>query len=61
MSIHPTTTNAEIAYVCECIRALAQNHKEWANDYDYNPKSNEYLHKQAKHSEKELIKNWFTL
>ncbi|HKX85749.1 MAG TPA: aminotransferase class V-fold PLP-dependent enzyme [Flavobacterium sp.] len=61
MSIHPTTTNAEIQYVCQSIRSLAQNHKEWANDYDYNPKSNEYLHKNAKHAEKELVKSWFAL
>lgn len=61
MSIHPTTTDEEIAYVCESIRGLAQNHKSWAEDYNYNPKSNEYLHKLAKHAEKELVSSWFTL
>ena len=30
MSIHPTTTNEEMAFVCESLKALAKNHKEWA-------------------------------
>ena len=45
MSIHPTTTNEEIMYVCESIKAVAENHKEWAEDYEYDCKSNEYQHK----------------
>jgi len=61
MSMHPTTTNAEIAFVCDSIKAVAQHHKEWANDYVYNPKSNEFLHKNAKKSEKETVEKWFTL
>lgn len=61
MSIHPTTTNDEIAFVCNAIRELARNHQEWASDYDYNAKSNEYLHKNALHAEKELVKSWFTI
>jgi selenocysteine lyase/cysteine desulfurase len=27
MSVHPTTTNAEIEFVCTSIKALAENHK----------------------------------
>lgn len=61
MSIHPTTTNAEIEYVCQSIRELAQNHKEWAKDYIYNPATNEYLHKEAQKVEKELIHKWFAI
>ncbi|MDP5081898.1 MAG: aminotransferase class V-fold PLP-dependent enzyme, partial [Winogradskyella sp.] len=45
MSIHPTTTNAEIAYVCNAIIALAQHHKNWAKDYDYSRSDNEFIHK----------------
>ena len=60
MSIHPTTTSEEIQFVCESIKALAQNHKEWAKDYDYNSKTNEFIHKNAKHSEKEMVKSWFS-
>ncbi|MNE97936.1 hypothetical protein D3C80_1963730 [compost metagenome] len=59
MSIHPTTTNAEIQYVCDSIKSLAENHQDWAKDYDYNKNSNEFTHKKALHSEKELVKKWF--
>jgi len=61
MSIHPTTTNAEIQYVCENIIALAENHSDWATDYQYDKKSNEFLHKNALSTEKEMVKKWFAL
>ncbi|MBL7885683.1 MAG: aminotransferase class V-fold PLP-dependent enzyme [Flavobacterium sp.] len=59
MSIHPTTTSEEIKYVCDSIKNLAKNHKEWSNDYIYNGKTNEFTHKNAHHSEKEMVKSWF--
>jgi selenocysteine lyase/cysteine desulfurase len=60
MSIHPTTTNAEIRFVCDSIKSLAANHKDWAKDYDYDKCSNEFLHKQAKPLEKEMVRGWFS-
>nr|WP_315150561.1 aminotransferase class V-fold PLP-dependent enzyme [uncultured Flavobacterium sp.] len=59
MSIHPTTTNEEIEYVCDSIKALAQNHQDWSVEYDYDKNSNEFIHKEAKPFEKELVENWF--
>jgi selenocysteine lyase/cysteine desulfurase len=59
MSIHPTTTNAEIKYVCESIKALAQNFKEWGNDYNYNRSNNEFTNKTAENPIE--VKEWFTL
>lgn len=59
MSIHPTTTSEEIKIVCDSIKALAENHKQWATDYEYNFKTNEFVHKNAKFQEKEMVKNWF--
>jgi len=61
MSIHPTTTNEEISFVCESIRALAENHKSWSEDYTYDTKSNEFVHRSAKRNEGEMIEKWFTL
>jgi selenocysteine lyase/cysteine desulfurase len=60
MSIHPTTTNAEIEYVCDSIKALAENHEEWGNEYSYNKKSNEFSHSKAV-SSGVMIKDWFRL
>jgi selenocysteine lyase/cysteine desulfurase len=35
-SIHPTTTNAEIAYVCDSLIELANNYEEWFKEYEFN-------------------------
>jgi selenocysteine lyase/cysteine desulfurase len=59
MSIHPTTTNDEIKWVCDSIKALAESHKDWAKDYNYDKTTNEFIHKNAQLFEKELVKEWF--
>lgn len=59
MSIHPTTSSEEIQMVCQSIKALAKNHKEWSADYVYNFKTNEFLHKASKQSEKGMVDQWF--
>ena len=59
MSIHPTTTDEEIAFVCESIKDLAENHKNWALDYSYNKNTNEFVHKNANSFEDELVAGWF--
>jgi len=61
MSIHPTTTSEEIDYVCNSIKALAAQHKEWEQDYIYNNKTNEFVHKQAQPLEQEMVKAWFSI
>lgn len=61
MSIHPTTTDEEVKYVCESIKALAANHEEWSKEYDYIRASNEFLHKNDNRKETEMAKGWFTL
>ena len=60
MSIHPTTTNAEIQFVCDSIIAVSKQHKEWANDYNYNPSTNEFTHKEATDFERNLVESWFS-
>lgn len=59
MSIHPTTTSAEIEYVCNAIQSLAENHKEWAKEYQYNAETNEFLHQNATSFENKLVEQWF--
>lgn len=61
MSIHPTTTTAEIEYVCNSIKSLTENHKNWALDYDYNKDTNEFLHQNAHTIEDTLVHDWFSL
>jgi len=64
MSIHPTTTNEEMAFVCKSIRSLANNHKAWGKDYQYESKSNEFIHESmlsGTDSSDVLIDSWFKL
>ena len=59
MSIHPTTTSAEIQYVCDAIIELAENFTSWASDYEYNSRTNEFSYKGATNSIKNQVLAWF--
>jgi selenocysteine lyase/cysteine desulfurase len=61
MSIHPTMTNDEVVEICEAIESLAQNHREWALDYAYNVKSNEFSHKTFADDTKRIVEGWFEM
>ena len=63
MSIHPTTTNAEIEYVCNSIIAMAKNHETWAQDYEYSKCNNEFIHKSLvdKPCNATNVDDWFDL
>ena len=62
LSIHPTTTNAEMHLICESIKALSKHHKTWAKDYKYISSTNEFVNKSTNNSSEDLpIKNWFEL
>ena len=59
MSMHPTTTNDELKYVCQSIITLAAHFEDWKNEYDYDTTSNEFKHKKAKPLEAEMVIQWF--
>ena len=59
LSVHPTTTNAEIEMVCDSLISLSKNHKEWAADYLYNHKTNEFENKNPTNSELQLVESLF--
>lgn len=42
-SIHPTTTNTELDYIAAAIADVAKNAAEWAKDYRYCKRSNEFF------------------
>lgn len=58
MSIHPTMTNEEMDYIMNSIKQMALNHKNWSEDYVYNPSTNEYTHKSFGNIEQELVNSW---
>jgi selenocysteine lyase/cysteine desulfurase len=61
MSVHPTTTDAEISYVCDAITEMAARFEEWSKDYRYDAKSNEFSHGAAKPVVKQMVQDWFEL
>lgn len=61
MSIHPTMTNNEIAFICDAINEVAEHSQTWGKDYEYNAIKNEFVHIGHHEIEKEITKNWFNL
>ncbi len=59
MSIHPTTTDEEVDLICESIKAIAKNYKNWEKEYNYNSITNEFIHKNDNKAENNLVQNWF--
>jgi len=46
LSIHPTMTDSEIAYLLASVNQLAEKFPEWAEDYQYSVSTNEYAFKK---------------
>ncbi len=61
LSLHPTMTKQEINYICNAIKEIEKNHEKWSNDYDYNPKCNEFKHISDPSDLAEKVKKWFEI
>ena len=61
MSIHPTMTDDEMHFIMNAIEELSENHQEWATDYIYNNKTNEFVYKDNSFAlkNKERAESWF--
>jgi selenocysteine lyase/cysteine desulfurase len=61
LSIHPTTTDKEAEKIVRAIKKVAKNHQKWAADYEYNPQSNEFHHKDQvlEGMIEETVEDWF--
>jgi len=59
MSIHPVMTDDEIDYILSAINQLALHFQEWAKDYMYNPKTNDFKHLNDMEMEEKLVHTWF--
>ena len=58
VSLHPTMTDKELEITINAVSEIAKNHKEWAKDYNYDVKCNEFFHKDEE-DKTERIKEWF--
>lgn len=61
MSIHPTTTNEEVEYICNAIESLIANHKEWSQNYVYDVHTNEFTHLYHTDKTEKQVEEWFNI
>jgi selenocysteine lyase/cysteine desulfurase len=59
LSVHPIMSNVEIDFIMDSIESTVTHFSEWAKDYIYNPKSNEYTFKGIKAKEGDKVAEWF--
>jgi selenocysteine lyase/cysteine desulfurase len=60
-SAHPTMTNDEADYLLNAIEEIVLNVKEWKEDYNYSPKTNDFYNKSDNQAFSCFNKDWFTL
>ncbi len=59
MSIHPTTSNAELEYIFEALQSIVQNIEKWEKDYIFSPSTAEFNHKRGESPTH--IADWFNI
>jgi selenocysteine lyase/cysteine desulfurase len=61
ISLHPTTTNAEVDFIVDALIQIEKNETSWKIDYTYDPHSNEFHHKNENGVLAAMTKQWFTV
>jgi len=59
MSIHPVMATEELEQVLDAIEQVYHHHREWGQDYQYDPSTNEFYYKHQPDVETELVDRWF--
>jgi selenocysteine lyase/cysteine desulfurase len=62
-SLHPTTTDEEVRSILYAVSEITLHFREWAEDYVYLSKKNEFVHHTQQQSsiEDRMMSDWFTL
>lgn len=61
MSLHPTMTDSEVSYILNSIKELAENYKDFQNQYIYQNSTNEFVHKKEIKNIDQTIEKWFAI
>lgn len=61
LSLHPVMTDEEVKFIANALREISENHAEWAKDYRYDKKRNEFIHRSVLTDETEKVRDWFNL
>lgn len=62
-SLHPTVTDEEVRSILHAVKEVTLHFREWAEDYIYLSKNNEFVHhsQQQETTEDRIMNDWFTL
>ncbi|MFH7017321.1 aminotransferase class V-fold PLP-dependent enzyme [Flavobacterium sp. FlaQc-47] len=61
ISLHPTMRNDELLFICNAIKEITSNYKDWQKGYEYNARNNEFESVLAKETIAQDVKQWFVL
>lgn len=61
LSLHPTTTDAELDYILAAVRTVVTRGGDWAEEYRYDPRTNEFTHQRAPSGRTAEVRSWFSL
>lgn len=61
LSLHPTMTDDEAAFIAEAMKEIVQHHDEWSKDYYYDSSKNEYHHKTFDERNESRMEQWFDM
>jgi len=61
LSLHPTTTNAELKVIIRALVEISKNGKTWQKEYIYNNKTNEWIHKKRDKSVEKSVQKLMNL
>lgn len=59
VSLHPTTTDAELEVILGAIREVATNPEKWLAEYTYSPVTNEFSPRGHAADDHEVVRGWF--
>lgn len=59
LSVHPTMTNAEIQFLMDAIEQTALFFRQWMQEYQYDPASNEFIFTGNQQNDPSKWEDWF--
>jgi selenocysteine lyase/cysteine desulfurase len=61
LSVHPTTSEAEVDHVLDAAREIARHARAWGADYRYSPATNEFTHAGGDPTARLPVEEWLRL
>ena len=52
-------TDSDVIEICDAIIELTENHTLWRNEYDYDPRTNEFTCRQFEDKTAAIVAGWF--